>query len=67
MEGSGGTKLASESSGGTVTLWDTETGERLEILEGHTDSVESVAWSPDGTKLATGSVEGTIVLWDVGD
>jgi WD domain, G-beta repeat len=31
---------------------------------GHTDSVRSVAFSPDGTRLALGSLDGTINIWD---
>ncbi len=33
-------------------------------LYGHTDVVESVAWSPSADRLATASRDGTIVIWD---
>ena len=36
----------------------------IATLEGHTEGVYSVAFSPDGT-LASGSIDGTIKLWDV--
>ncbi len=39
---------------GSIGLWDTRTGKRLSTLEGHTDSVTSVAFSPDGSKLVSG-------------
>ncbi|MGC5011813.1 WD40 repeat domain-containing serine/threonine protein kinase [Streptosporangium sp. DT93] len=35
------------------------------VLTGHTDSVESVTFSPDGHTLATASADGTARLWDV--
>ena len=36
-------------------------------LTGHTDSVYSVAFSPDGHTLATGSDDNTVRLWNVTD
>ena len=34
-------------------------------LEGHTNTVYSVSFSPDGTTLASGSFDDTVKLWDV--
>ena len=36
----------------------------LQVLEGHTDLVQSVAFSSDGQLLASGSDDNTIQLWD---
>jgi WD40 repeat protein len=34
------------------------------MLEGHGDSVQSVAFSPDGQRLASGSLDNTVKIWD---
>lgn len=69
-----GKTLASWGRDQTIRLWDVSTmlntgvasGQQLgEALSGHTDFIESVAFSPVGKILASGSVDGSILLWDV--
>ncbi|MDE0401755.1 MAG: T9SS type A sorting domain-containing protein, partial [Candidatus Poribacteria bacterium] len=61
-----GSMLASGLSDGTVKLWDVGTRENIATLEGHTDLVASVSFSPDGSILASGAFDGMVKLWDVG-
>jgi small GTP-binding protein len=47
----------------TIHIWDVEKDESVDLLEGHTDAVTSVAFSFDGKLLASKSFDGTIALW----
>ncbi|MEE1097710.1 MAG: hypothetical protein U0K83_05205, partial [Bacteroidales bacterium] len=58
-----GTKIISGSGDKTIKIWDANTGQCLQTLEGHKYSVNSVAFSHDGTKIISGSVDKTIKIW----
>jgi WD40 repeat protein/transcriptional regulator with XRE-family HTH domain len=51
----------------TIQLYIAESGELLQTLTGHTDSISSVVFSPDGRYLLTGAgpADPTARLWDV--
>ena len=39
-------------------------GDKIAVLDGHTQKVESLAFSPDGQTLVSTAADGTILLWE---
>lgn len=60
-----GALLAAGSLDTVVRIWDTHTGQLLDKLKGHKDSVYSVAFAPDGKFLVSGSLDKTLKMWDM--
>jgi WD40 repeat protein len=50
---------------GDIRLFDFRTGELAGLLSGHSDAVNSLAFSPDGKRLLSGGGDRTAILWDV--
>jgi WD40 repeat protein len=59
-----GKPVASASGDKTVRLWDAATGAARRTLDGHSDIVWDVAFSPDGKLVASASRDKTVRLWD---
>jgi len=61
----GGKLLAVGCQDGSVHIWDAEKRDRLRVLRGHAERLNSLAFSHDGTILATAAVDG-VKLWKPG-
>ena len=48
----------------SVWVWDAKTGEQLRELQGHTEKVYSVAFSPDSNQIVSGSHDQSVRVWD---
>ena len=56
--------VVSGSDDNSIRIWDASNGEEKQKLEGHTDWVSSVAFSPDGLHVVSGSGDNSIRIWD---
>jgi WD40 repeat protein len=60
-----GQLLATAGDDLVIRLWDPATGDHLQTLTGHRNTVRSLAFNPAGDLLASGSGDGTARLWSV--
>ncbi|MEQ8764278.1 MAG: serine/threonine-protein kinase [Planctomycetota bacterium] len=60
-----GDRIAAAGAKG-AGIFDAETGERLQTLEGHTHVIRDVRWSPDGRRVATACLDGRVRIWEIG-
>jgi len=45
-------------------VWDTATGETLNIYRGHSAPVKTVGWAQNGSNIASGSDDTTVQVWN---
>ncbi len=60
-----GRTFATSDLDGSVSLWETASGQRRRLLKGEQGFIDALAFSPDGRRLYTGGHDGTVLAWDL--
>ena len=60
-----GTRIATGSYGGVVTVWDTASSSEIQSLQGHTGFISHVCFDKSGSKLAALSSGNCLKVWDI--
>ncbi|MEO0395383.1 MAG: TIR domain-containing protein [Cyanobacteria bacterium P01_A01_bin.137] len=53
------------SAGETIRLWDLQGNPVGQPIEGHEETINTVAFTPDGQRLVSGSDDRTLRIWDL--
>ncbi|NEO41626.1 MAG: peptidase C14 [Moorea sp. SIOASIH] len=59
-----GNKIISGGDDNKMRLWDTESGQIIHTLQGHTRAVNDIVFSRDDNKIISGGDDNTVLLWD---
>lgn len=62
-----GQQVVTASSDHTLGIWDTESGNLIEVLRGHSGTVYSARFDPSGDHLATASEDQTVRIWNIAE
>lgn len=59
-----GDRIVTAGHDRTARIWSAADGEVMQVLRGHTDSIEDVEFSRDGTRIVTAAHDGTARVWN---
>lgn len=65
--GNNGKWLATGALSGVIKIWNTDNGQLIATLTGHSARVQDLAFSPDNKVLGSVSYDASVRLWDMGD
>lgn len=60
-----GDRFAGRRLDNAINVWNIKHKDKMALLTGHSDYIQSLAFSPDGKRLVSGSRDNTTRLWDV--